>query len=359
MTIETFLDLTQHFIPQFIGSFIFLLYLFSNHSLDEYFIKKFKASTYATIALIVADFGQAYFATLSEPSPFRIFFAASGYVLRVVIVYYFLMINFRHKTKKVRALLAIPIIITVIAAFSAFFTNYSFYYTPENRIIRGPIISVPFIVSIFYYIMLIWETIKSIRRGDATETSIVCLFFVLSTAATCAEIFLGFIGMVTSIGLLGNVYYYIFFLSDKYTHDTLTGAYTREKLYQDFFVPKKFYGLITLDVNDLKYINDHHGHIAGDEALKAVVNAVSDVLNFRSRIYRMGGDEFTIIISTEDENEVISLELSIRDSLSKTPYKVATGSVFSFKGESLESSTSRADTIMYANKKAMKESDVR
>jgi diguanylate cyclase (GGDEF)-like protein len=55
-------------------------------------------------------------------------------------------------------------------------------------------------------------------------------------------------------------------------------------------------GVMLIDLNDFKHVNDTWGHAAGDTALCAVACALQDALRAHDRIGRMGGDEFAIVL---------------------------------------------------------------
>ena len=57
-------------------------------------------------------------------------------------------------------------------------------------------------------------------------------------------------------------------------------------------------GLVIIDVDDLKGINDTVGHVAGDLALRAMADRIRETIRAGDAAYRIGGDEFAIIIRT-------------------------------------------------------------
>ena len=59
------------------------------------------------------------------------------------------------------------------------------------------------------------------------------------------------------------------------------------------------YGIILMDANDLKMINDKYGHAAGDEYIKGCCKILSDVFGC-SPVFRIGGDEFAVILKGRD-----------------------------------------------------------
>jgi diguanylate cyclase (GGDEF)-like protein len=65
--------------------------------------------------------------------------------------------------------------------------------------------------------------------------------------------------------------------------------------------------MIAVDINNLKQINDAHGHARGDVVIKAVAETLSDVFDsFDNHIVaRVGGDEFMIMVTDQDSDEVV------------------------------------------------------
>ena len=84
--------------------------------------------------------------------------------------------------------------------------------------------------------------------------------------------------------------------------DYLTGAYNRRQL--DNYIrtkiklsrPESIIGVICVDLNEFKLINDNYGHEAGDKALKTSVAVLRKSLRPNDFIARTGGDEFVILL---------------------------------------------------------------
>jgi diguanylate cyclase (GGDEF)-like protein len=81
--------------------------------------------------------------------------------------------------------------------------------------------------------------------------------------------------------------------------DALTGLLNRRALDQlaaDLSGRPPDGTLAVLDLNDLKELNDRHGHHAGDAAIQLVARALRSGARITDLIYRMGGDEFLIVM---------------------------------------------------------------
>ena len=125
------------------------------------------------------------------------------------------------------------------------------------------------------------------------------------------------------------------------------------------------FGLAIIDLNYLKRINDTCGHDKGDEAIKTLSAVICSVFE-HSPVFRIGGDEFAVILRGQDYDNCAALvekfEETIRqmaaDDTLKPWEKVSAAIGTAFYNEStdtgLDSLFRRADSEMYAGKKNMK-----
>jgi diguanylate cyclase (GGDEF)-like protein len=64
------------------------------------------------------------------------------------------------------------------------------------------------------------------------------------------------------------------------------------------------YSIISLDLNNLKSVNDNLGHQAGDRYIINAANIINDIFGHEGTCYRIGGDEFSVIIQKPDSGMV-------------------------------------------------------
>src|SRR3954453_22906644 len=73
--------------------------------------------------------------------------------------------------------------------------------------------------------------------------------------------------------------------------------------------------LVVFDLDELKTVNDTQGHAAGDEALKQIADALRATIRSGDNAFRIGGDEFAVILPEADEQDARAVALRIADEL--------------------------------------------
>lgn len=146
--------------------------------------------------------------------------------------------------------------------------------------------------------------------------------------------------------------------------DFLTGGFNRtayERDVQHYLDAKENFRLILLDLNDLKHINDTYGHNQGDEAIRLVFNAMINGFA-HGKNYRIGGDEFAVLIDEVDSNLYQHCIDNFQSILAETtkgflyPIYVAVGSDVYRHGDwdNYSRFYHHVDQKMYVNKKKIK-----
>jgi diguanylate cyclase (GGDEF)-like protein len=115
-------------------------------------------------------------------------------------------------------------------------------------------------------------------------------------------------------------------LAEASNRDGLTGVFNRrflqETLEAEFSRAKRYSGklsFIIIDLDHFKAINDNHGHLAGDEALKVAAKRIGEDLRLSDIMGRYGGEEFGVVLpETTIEGARITAE-RIREALQREP----------------------------------------
>ena len=104
-------------------------------------------------------------------------------------------------------------------------------------------------------------------------------------------------------------------------HDSLTEIYNRRafnKMLDNAIRSDKPFSLIGFDIDKFKAINDEYGHPAGDALLMHVVKVISVSLKSGDNLFRIGGDEFCILSSIADREQLSSYLDSILNKVRET-----------------------------------------
>ncbi len=86
--------------------------------------------------------------------------------------------------------------------------------------------------------------------------------------------------------------------------DELTGCFNRHAYEEDIVQLRmdEAFVYISLDMNGLKTVNDSLGHAAGDELIRGVASCMKQCFAEVGKVYRIGGDEFVIIVLDQTQN---------------------------------------------------------
>ena len=150
--------------------------------------------------------------------------------------------------------------------------------------------------------------------------------------------------------------------------DSLTGAYNRRAFNEGAGLEDargSFGALAVFDLDNLKDVNDRHGHKYGDDLLRHFANILRAGLRSNDKLYRLGGDEFLLVmpravasVVEKRMRELISgaPPLQVPDSELSFPVRASIG-VADFRSvEQLEAAVHDADRAMYSAKRSRKRS---
>lgn len=106
------------------------------------------------------------------------------------------------------------------------------------------------------------------------------------------------------------------------TQDKLTGAYNRHKWEEQINMQLNLaqrggypFGLILLDVDYFKRVNDQFGHQVGDQLLKRMVSELQQRIRSTDMLFRLGGEEFAILLPMQDIESACKLAESLRSQM--------------------------------------------
>ena len=284
-----------------------------------------------------------------------------GFAIRPFCLYVFILLAVR-RFEKWEKLALIPLVVNVLLYATSFFlfseplSHLTFYYTvnPDGTLLfnRGSLNFFAHVLAAIYLLFLGYLSVRRLRgrhRADAISI-LICVAF--TAGAVIIEMTGNAMGVLNLTIAIGGVFYYIFLLSEANRRDGLTHLFDRKTYYADIKrFDKAITGVIAIDMNGLKVLNDTQGHEGGDAALKTIGLCLEECCPHSMYIYRIGGDEFTILCHRGTLEEIALIGERIRAYVGEKGYSVSVGyAMRTPPSVSIDEAIAAADEAMYADK---------
>ena len=156
-------------------------------------------------------------------------------------------------------------------------------------------------------------------------------------------------------------------LREQASHDSLTGLLNRRAGEIDLDVvliqaqeKDAPFGLLMLDIDDFKAVNDTHGHPRGDDIIKTVADILMEQTRKTDKCIRWGGEEFIVILPFCDHKKATDIAEKIRETMADVRFgnigqvTLSVGVTESGTDDTPASILERVDQRLYAAKKAGK-----
>lgn len=285
----------------------------------------------------------------------------SCFLIDFASVVYFLCFIGSLRSWKSAVMIVFEIIggVIVIMALSSPVTGWLYKVSLDGSFEKGTYQPIAALYLIAGFIALIVINFKKYRKCEKEDIIRMIFLFSLEAIAILLQLFEaemfqdGFIGSA----LLIILYYdFVIEIESKYDGLTETGSYTYFKSYTDRIDKRGPYLLLMFDVNGLKHANDTMGHEAGDKLISAVGHGIKEAVDSSGKVFRIGGDEFMVILPTDDEEhgkEILEKTEEIFKKESKElgmNISAASGMAIRHADEDVRDAKKRADEAMYACK---------
>lgn len=282
-------------------------------------------------------------------------------VIRPLILMIWLGIVLRKShSKMIRfALMPLPWFINMVLCVVSLWTGVVFTITQTGEWEGGLLYLLPQAIYVFYMACVVISSIRTARKDDTLEHMIIALIAATILVAANLEFTFHAMGMMDSVVTVGVCIYYFYLITQVYKLDSLTKVMNRHNLMYDLEeLNDKNYIITMVDIDNFKSINDKYGHEKGDEALKVVVKTIKKNLCKRCKLYRYGGDEFTIVSRGISAEQVEKLFESINKDLDAHDYRISYGIHEHNVGEKMLAAIKAADVAMYENKRMIKSESI-
>ncbi len=324
-----------------------------------------KRTRQMTLAVIILLFSlavlfeiEAYTQTFETLSLFRPMFTACIYTFYPLILIITTQLTAEMKLKNLHAILfLLPELICIPIYFSSQWTHLVFYYHQNNHYAAGPLARLPYIIFVLYCVVFIIQNIRYLKSSSVYVKLTVSFITFSPLVGVFLFMITDYSNDYSSLFTSSLVVYYLFLYIHSARTDPLTSLLSRQSYYKDMQGRNSYRitGVISVDMNELKHINDSQGHDAGDAALKLISKTLLENRGRAGTVYRVGGDEFVIFYKGVDEKYLIKAIEDMQAAMDKTPYTCAFGYDVREPGETVEAAVRRSDTKMYENKVKMKE----
>lgn len=260
-----------------------------------------------------------------------------------------------------------PFILTGLLLLINIFDPVLFSVSVNNIYRRESLMVVMPIINISIFIYLCYLAYK--RRAYIQREVIWVIFIYVLIPVVAAFIQVAFFGVFILWPMMAVtvVLTYIFLETISTSRDYLTGLFSRHRIddYLEYMLKnKKPFILVMIDIDNFKSINDIHGHLSGDLALKAFSKSLNNNFKNAKVVGRYAGDEFILIIDSYSLCETIKRLCKVEAQMKELFDSGETGFLVTFSygyyertlGEIItyEDIINNVDKMMYFNKETTK-----
>lgn len=319
-----------------------------------------------TVLITIFDYLQIYAATSLKNVMLTTALAATLYVLRPTLVLLFILLS-GQKIKNIWFyLLLIPLGINIIVNILPFIPatgKLVYYYETSSYDTSGglhwnggtALRFTPHIVSVIYLVYLVYRSISLLKIKHFLDAIGIISCVAVVSAAIIIETFFnpnGLIYLLPSSTAISAIFYYLFLYERDNKMDPLTGLFNRASYYEDVIkLNKEITGVIQLDMNGLKYLNDTYGHLEGDKGLIFVAQIISNHASSKMYSYRVGGDEFVVLVINDHEEDIVRFIRAFKEDIKDSGYYCSVGyAVKSEKANNYDELIKLAEENMYKDK---------
>lgn len=266
--------------------------------------------------------------------------------------------------EKYQNLFKLPLIINAGLSISSLWTGLFFSVTSSNVYSRGPLFIFQIILSMFYFMLFFVLDFSKARRYQLDDKVCFIVNYIVILTALYMKLTHTNMALLWPSVSICLVFYYITHLNQCLRRDTLTDLFNRHMYVRDLnrFNNRHSVTIINIDVNDFKDINDSSGHHYGDEVLQKAAMLFQKHFDSYGFAYRIGGDEFCIILDKTMPVSIAEAFASIEEELIPEKKNIGISKLLSYgyfmyipkEGKDIFYAVRQADNYMYSYKNRYK-----
>ena len=283
--------------------------------------------------------------------------------LAAPIVFLLMAMLFDDEVRRFRLAINVCAVAYAALILSNFLTHLLFTVTGDTSYARGPLYVVYIAASVVAGVVFLVANNRAVRDAENYRSPLLYGVFALVLAATVVEALFPSVLLIWPSIALGLLLFYVYLRELQFAFDPLTGVRNRMSFSQAIRSAEGEggVGLVMVDLNGLKDVNDGIGHAAGDQYLIAAAQLVRETFKGLGGVFRIGGDEFCVICAGTTEEAIDERLRSLvrmmreRDATSDYRFSIAFGSAMRNKSDvDLFATLARADALMYRDKERTK-----
>ncbi|MEA4894551.1 MAG: diguanylate cyclase [Oscillospiraceae bacterium] len=231
------------------------------------------------------------------------------YLLWCLYVRYKIKMDIKE-TLKAKWLLLIPFFINILLTIITCFNGLFFYIDSRNYYHRGDYFWISVVMTYSYFIYALLYLFLNRRKTERDIFTSLIVFTLPPLIGSIIQVFHFGIALIWPGISVSLLIIYINIQKNQLYTDHLTGLYNRRLLdmHLDECLKNNYkhdrIGVLMLDIDDFKQINDAYGHLAGDQALVDTAGILKKSGGKGAFIARYGGDEFVVIAPACDISEL-------------------------------------------------------
>lgn len=337
--------------------FILSFFICFNNSYDKNFNKVFFIPVGTIFGMLICSSFNFYYSLNGYDGFGHLMSIFMEYNFRIMSLLSLVFISLKDYSIKFKHFITVPFFLNVVVMIFSLFIN------SDMRLENGILVKsgagfFPIATCFIYLFFIAVVAIFKLFNNEKNEGIFLLLVVLIIVTGVMFVVTMRTSEFLTGIVGLLTLSYYLFFQIDNFQHDTLTGVLNR--FAYDLFVEKyssRVKAVFSIDMNDLKKINDTKGHLAGDKALKITSSKIKINLPSGCNLYRIGGDEFVVLV-LNDKIDCAKLEEKIIKEFENSEVTMSIG-YCEIKGiDTFESAYKVADSKMYLYKKKFKKDKV-
>lgn len=297
-------------------------------------------------------------------------FTAIGYILRPILLYIFVLLT-NMEFKRGRGfylMVSIPLLVNLLVYLLPIIfmkveplAKLIFYYQMNEdgvtaSFMRGTFLNfVSHAICLFYLGVSIYVSTVRFHGKHRRDGTVIIMCVVLVLGTVIAEMVTGRNDLLNIVCEICAMVNYIFIMTINSSRDPLTNLYDRRTYLEDLSrYQDVINGVVMIDMNELKFVNDNYGHQTGDEALTSLAKIFEGCIDQSIMCaYRVSGDEFTILMFQGKIEQLDEVVTKIREKMREGKYTAAIGTCFIDRKSSditFQEALRKAEELMYLDK---------